>query len=313
MRSSLKRGVGIIEGIVILAVILMFVFVLPGEDKKPSQDIFRSDSASSNPSNTNNSSGSSIGTGSLSQYVYLGTGNAAYSYQPYDEYITIDNYGDTSIDITGWQLKNGKDKRPYDTGGSLQRFSADIAIIPQAAKYISPYGTNIFTNVVLGKGERAIITTGLPAIQAPYKIVSFKENICSGYLEASEDYAFTPPLNQSCPRPSNEPGLENLGVACRDFISTLSSCQTPEFDGKDYLGKDCRGCVNKKPVSSSCYVFIKERFNYQGCIVNHVSDPDFSGRTWRVFLNRGWEMWAESYESIELFNNLGQLIDSENY
>lgn len=325
MSKSLQRGSGNFQGVVVLAVLLIVIFVMPKDERElgvltPSDSYgnggqFQSSSYSG--SGTGSGGGNSlprpIPTAPQAQYVSLGSGNAAYAYQPYEEYITIENRGDAAVDITGWQLRNGKDKRPYYVGGSLQRFSADIALIPQAVRFIDPQGNNILGNVILNRGERAIVTTAMPGTQSPYRITSFKENSCSGYLENMDEYAFTPPLNQSCPNPSLEPGQENLEPACRDLISTLSSCRVPRFDTKDSQGEPCSNCVNGKRVSSQCYAFIQERFNYQGCIAYHQNDPNFSGRTWRIFLGRGWEMWAEDYESIELFNSLGQLVDFESY
>jgi len=229
MSKKLQAGEGTMEGIIILAVILIIVISMP---KNPSQ------TASVSPGSIFYTGNSPIpGTGSTggpviksapqAQYISLGTGNAAYSYQPYEEYVTIENYGREPVNITGWQLKNGKDKRAYYQGGMLQRFSADVAVVPQAARLLSPTGQNILGDVILAQGESAVVTTGSVNVQSPYKITSFKENSCTGYLEKLPDYAFTPPLSQNCPWPSKEPGIENLPPECRDIISTISSCQTP--------------------------------------------------------------------------------------
>jgi hypothetical protein len=278
-----KSG-GNLDGILILAVIIVIMIIAP-RDSSPS-------------------SGTSLfefapGTTVSSKNVKLGGGNASYAYQPYEEYITIENYGNSAVDLTGWQLKNGKDERSYSFGGSLQRFSADVAVLP---------------TLVLGAGERAIVITGRVGVQTPYKITNFKENICTGYIEGHPDYAFTPPLTQVCPSPRNEPGIESLDRQCRRFVESLSSCRTPEFNAKDREGNPCSTCVNGEMLSSSCASYIKERFSYQGCLAYHSSDQNFSsGKTWRIFLGRGWEMWAEDYESIELFDSSGNLVDYQDY
>ena len=44
-----------------------------------------------------------------------------------------------------------------------------------------------------------------------------------------------------------------------------------------------------------------------------VNDLNFSSRTWRIFLDKGWEMWARDYETIKLFDSLGQLVDDYKY
>ena len=310
MTRRWKAGEGNLDGILILAVLIVIVIAMPrGEGGEsflstaPGTAI-TSSSASSNPNTSNPTLASSI---------YIGSGNASYSYQAYEEYITIDNSGRTPIDITNWQLKNGKDTRPYDHGGSLQRFSADVAVIPQGVAILSPAGNNALQNIVLGEYERAIITTGSPTVQSPYKIVSFKENMCTGYLEALTDYSFTPALTQNCPQPRLEPGIEGMAVQCRDFINTLPSCQTPKFGGKDRDSLPCSTCVNGTSLTSTCANFIKAHFNFQGCMANHRNDSGFSSRTWRVFLGRGWEMWADKYETIEVFDQFGKLVNFQNY
>ena len=297
------------EGVVILAalIIIMTVTMLKGNSN-----------STVNPSSPSGNTGSSGGNTAASDSSYtrnisLGRGNASYTYQPYEEYITIDNRGREPVDITNWQLKNGKDKRAYDLGGSLKYFPADTAKIGQAATFVSPSGLNKFQNVVLKESETAIITTGSVGSQVPYKIVSFKENICSGFLEDLSEYTFTPPLERNCPRPADEPGVNALDTECRKFIERMASCRTPEFNTRDREGEICYNCVDGKLLSSSCVAFIKNHFNYGSCIANHANNLNFSGRTWRIFLGRGWEMWAEDYETIELFDQLNRLVDHRAY
>jgi len=330
MRKELQKGASNLLGIIILFVILA-IMVSSGGSSGPKRE---GDSFLSFTPGVYGVSGESSGSGSgsyLSSYdesgegeqtkssnysnsVSIGSGNASYAYQSYEEYITIENRSRNSIDITGWQLRNGKDHRAYNYGGNLQRFSADIVSIPQGTLRLSPTSNNIFQNIVLGSGERAIVTTGSIAVQSPYKIVSFKENICSGYIEGLDDYAFTPPLTQNCPRPYDEPGLNSLDIQCKEFIKRLSSCRQPKFDPKTPDGKGtCTTCVNGKILTSQCAGFIKEHFTYQGCVAVHGSKPNFSLKTWRIFLGRGWEMWSKDYETIELYDRSGQLVDFQNY
>jgi hypothetical protein len=245
--------------------------------------------------------------------VTINTGNAAYTYQSYEEYIVLDNRTRNPINITGWQLRNGKDERPYYSGSTLQRFSADVATIPQATLVLSPIGQSVNQDVILQGNERAIVTTGSVGVRSPYVVTSFKENICTGYIEALPDYAFNPGLSQNCPRPANEPGIQNLDRECRKIVENLSSCETPKI-GERRPGQDyCPDCFEGKLLSSSCKAYLQEHFSYQGCLIYHRNDPKFEGNTWRIFLGRGWEMWADEYESIELFDRFGQLINYQNY
>lgn len=307
----MKKGNDTLEAVVILIGLFIIILIMP----KVTPVITKSGPNSSNPlSNTKFSERSNkISSLPPAQSIFLGTGNASYAYQPYEEYITIDNRGRNPVDITNWQLKNGKDKRGYDFGGTLRYFPADIATIPQAALSISPKGSSILQRVVLKSDETAIVTTGSAGPRSPYLIVSFKENICSGFLEDLAEYAFTPPLKRNCPRPADEPGVKILDVECRRFIERMASCHMPTFDIKDAQGEICDNCVDGQLLSSACVAFIKNHFNYNSCMANHIYDRNFSGQTWRIFLGRGWELWAREYETMELFDQFGRLVDSRAY
>jgi hypothetical protein len=306
----MRKGNSTAEGLLILAVVVVIMLVTYGGGLTTTSNPFRlsdNNAPSSRPENQSET------TSSYAKNISLSAGNASYTYQSYEEYISIRNSGREPINITSWQLKNGKDRRTYELGGNNQRLAADIALIPQAALFVSPTGNNIFQNVVLQSGETAVITTGQIGSQLPYKIVSFKENMCSGYLEDLPEYTFTPPLSRNCPRPANEPGVNALDTQCRKFVERMQSCRTPKFDTRTREGDICSNCVDGELLSSSCVAFIKNHFNYGSCIANHQSNPDFSDKTWRIFLGRSWEMWAKEYEIIELFDQLGQLVDFKTY
>lgn len=308
----MEKGNSTAEGIAILAILI--VIMLATLKGTPDSII--------KPAGTPVSSGGNaspqteklaVVNSSYAKFISLNTGNARSAYQPYEEYVSIYNRSRESVNITNWQLKNSKDKRAYDFGGALRYFPADIAIIGQAALFISPDRTSQLQNIVLKPGETAVITTGSVGLQTPYKIVSFKENICSGYLEDSTEYSFTPSLTRNCPRPADEAGVSNLDTECRKFVERMSSCHTPKFDTLDKDGNVCHNCVDNKLLSSSCVAFIKNRFNYNSCIANHGNDENFSGRTWRIFLGKGWEMWANKYETISLLDQLGRVVVEKSY
>jgi hypothetical protein len=322
MRKEWQRGASNIIGVFIILFLLFIMLTSPENMTTSGPDWAEGTSVSSSGSPLGRSPGSSFyyspaeaapRSSSGFSPISIGSGNASYAYQSYEEYITLDNQSQKSVDITGWQLRNGKDKRPYYTGSSLQRFSADVALIPKAAAILSPTGNSLFQDVVLAPDERAIVTTGSFGARNPYPIESFKENMCTGYLEELDDYAFNPPLNRDCPRPLDEPGLKNLDVGCRRFVESISYCETPEFGGRDSEGELCPDCVNGELLSPACRTFIEDHYSYQGCLLHHQSDRGFFGKTWRLFLGRGWEMWADEYESIELYDRFGQLINYENY
>ncbi len=315
--KKLNRGEGMAEPIIILAVLIALVLLTPKTKDNgtvPGKTVSGSGVATGyNPGNF--TTGATLTTTSTQRsYIALSTGNAAYVYQPYEEYITIENFGQEAIDITSWQLKNGQDTRPIYIGGSLQRFSSEIALIPQGALLLSPTGNSILQNIVLKPGERAVVTTGSVGVKSPYKITSFKENKCTGYIERLEEYTFTPPLYQMCPRPDMEPGFENIDVACRKFItSNIYSCQTPERSALDQDGESCNNCIKNTRLNNACLAYIESHYNYGSCVAYHQNDKDFYGNTWRIFLGRGWEMWDVDYETIDLFNQFGQLVSSQKY
>lgn len=313
MRSTLNRGSSNLVGIVIIIFIIVVIITSRESAGSPGLGwkVGTGSTYISKPSSSNFSSASN--TASATNAVTVSTGNAAYSYQPYEEYITLSNRSRTPVNITGWQLRNGKDKRPYYSGSTLQRLSADVAIIPQATLILSPSGKSLNQDVILQSNEKAIVTTGSFGNRLPYAITSFKENMCTGYLEALPDYAFNPSLSRGCPRPAQEPGIENMDIACRKVIESIASCETPKIGERMSDGEYCADCYKGKILPSVCRAFIKEHFNYQGCLVNHQSNPKFSGNTWRLFLGRGWEMWAKEYESIELFDRFGQLVNYQSY
>ena len=295
----MKKGNGNAEGLIILAILIVIVIIMPKGTGAPST------STTAPQSNTPNST--------YTKDISISAGNAAYSYQSYEEYITIYNRARDPVDITGWQVKNAKNKRAYSIGGDLRYFPSDVAVISRGALFIAPSGTSLLQNVILETGDTAVITTGSIASQSPYKIVSFKENICSGYLGNMDEYSFTPSLSMTCPRPADEIGVEGLDTECRNFIKRMPSCRTPEFDTRDRDGNICRNCVDGKPLSSPCVTFIKNHFNYGSCIAYHRNDQNFSGKTWRIFLGQGWEMWAKDYETISLFDQLGRLVVERSY
>jgi hypothetical protein len=315
MKRTFQRGAGNLDAFLIIGLLIFVMLLGPTMSNTSSKSSTQDWTLGDNSYTDSNTNLTPLSPESKNYRLSLSTGNAGYAYQSYEEYIVLENNGDQPVGITGWQLRNGKDRRVYNSGGSLQRFSSDVAIIPQATLLLSPQGTSVMSDVVLESGERAVITTGSVGVRHPYRIVSFKENICTGYLENLPDYSFQPSLSSyNCPRPELEPGVANLDVQCRKVIERLPSCATPEFELRDSNDEPCSICLEGERLSSSCAAFIKEHFSYRGCIAYHAGDSGFThGKDWRIYLGRGWEMWAEDYEAVELFDRLGNLIISENY
>jgi len=318
MKNEYQKG-SILEGVLILAAlsIIIFVFVIPTRQLGPTKNFISLGDKTGYQISTDNQTNSTEQSNKNSAYsksISIRSGNASYAYQPYEEYISIENNGDGDIDISGWQLENAKNKRTYSVGGTLQKFPSDQVVIPKASPFISPLNNHTFENVVLKRNERAIITTGSMGARSPYTIVSFKENKCSGYLEKLPEYSFTPSLSTNCPRPADEPGTDLLDIPCQKYLGYMQSCHTPKFNTVDRDGNVCSNCVDgDSSLESSCVAFIKAHFNYSGCITNHQNDRDFSLNRWRIFLNKPWELWADSHETISLFDSSGKLVDYLSY
>jgi hypothetical protein len=315
--NKYNRG-EILEPILILVglLIVIFLYVIPAGPDSKTGGLFgnnsnrESEEGSFYDNNTNDSSTDS----QYEDHIDISSGNASYETEAIDEYITINNYGGSPVTISGWFLTNSKGTKPYTLNGQLQYQPSDQAIIPQGTYYLTPNGQNALAPIILKDGETAIVTSGFIGPRSNIPIVSFKVNKCTGYLEEDAEYNFTPGLRHNCVRPSEEPGFNYLEEECQEYIEGMSYCHIPDFETRDIYGESCRNCVDGKPgLSKSCIAYLKEHFNYAGCLANHGNDPDFLGKEWRVFLGRKWEMWGEKKETITLFDQLGKTIDSFSY
>ncbi|MES2213969.1 MAG: lamin tail domain-containing protein [Patescibacteria group bacterium] len=315
MRKTDKKGLRkgeAIEGLVLLGAlfIIIFAFIMPKKGPPAQESIPSLTGGKSAAWSTTGTSASSV-PGSAGSGLSLYKGNAAYEYNPSSEYIEIENRGNASIDITGFRLKNAKDAKTYQVGSNVQRFTSDIAEIPQGSRIIP---ARTLENIILKPGEKAVIVSG-PAPQAsPYKVSSFEENSCTGYLANTSGYSFNPGLSLNCPLPRQEAGYANLDRGCQDFLNNFQSCHIPTYNGLDRRNQSCVDCVDgTNTLTSSCVAFIKSHFNYSSCLTNHQDDQDFRDGVWRVYLGRPWEMWAKDRETISLLDRLGNVVTSSSY
>ena len=97
--------------------------------------------------------------------------------------VTVSGSADAPITVTGWKLAATR-SRAY-------------GFIPQGVELYTLGSVHTSHPITLNPGDRAVIVSGRSPVG-----VSFKENICSGYLERRQD--FYPALSQSCPRPSDD-------------------------------------------------------------------------------------------------------------
>ena len=257
----------------------------------------------------------SLANGKVSKWkdlIKIGRGNAPSEDYPRYEYITLKNVSDNErINITGWSLKNGKDKKYYPVNDKQAKGTSNKVTIPKGALIFIPNGINPQEDIILNPKDEAIITTGVPfGVKT-----SFRENICSGYIQESEDYNYKPSLNTNCPSPMDEKEVDSLDDVCYKFVSRMSSCHTPEFKSVVYINKEpFTGYVdNAGNLSYQCKEFLKKNYNYNSCIVNHLADKDFFEKKWRVFLNSPWELWSKDRETITLYDSEGKMVDELTY
>ncbi len=233
--------------------------------------------------------------------VYVSAGDTS-TIQPSQEYVTIRNSGQGPVDITGWTLTNGKGTRPIQTSENSYIYPvADSATIGQGTEFLDPSDVFDLGPIILAPGDNAIVTTGGPFIAYPYKIsTSFRENICEGYLR---DYPFEPSLSRQCPYATNDPTINTVTDQCYDYMRSLSACEDPEKYDKD----------NFDGQTSQCQAFMTARLSYGACVAGHKSDANFSMSQWRIFLGKQREMWADSRETISLYDANNLLVDQKSY
>ncbi len=239
-------------------------------------------------------------------HIRLLRGNARNEYVPSQEYVVIENSrsNDQTVNITGWILVNGTQRRAQPT----------VVLIPNAAQLFSRQQASLTLGPVnLNPGARAIIATGgAPNSNRWPTRLSFRVNKCSGYLARDlRDLEITPSLFRSCPAAEDEPGVNNLPDACYNFVNRYPACQTAEFS-RDREGYELLN-NRRYELGANCRLYIQDHFSYDRCLTWHQLDEDFYSAEWRVYLDRYSELWAENREAIRLYDQYGQLIDEITY
>ena len=205
---------------------------------------------------------------------------------PNEEYLEIkaDKKNKSSMKITGWKMK-GKIGLDVLIGKGASYIYASIASQPQEDIYLKP-------------GEKAVIVTGKSPLGT-----SFKLNKCAGYFE--QFHEFTPELDTECPLLRDEEPPSNLinNDQCLDYIDRVSSCQTVVSIPYKYSSK----------LSSSCQDYVTQNANYKTCLEEHKDDSDFYLPEWRVYLERSEELWKKKRETITLYDDKNNIIDSKSY
>lgn len=217
--------------------------------------------------------------------VSLQEAHAAES-DPAKEYMTIVGArgNDGSIDLTGWSVQSA--------------VSGTRLYLPEAASIFIGGAINNPDHVMLAPGGTAIVVSGVSPVG-----ISFRENICSGYLGKLQ--TFHPNLDYvSCPSPSaalpeTAENLRAYGSNCLDYVRELSSCDFPQ---------------NVPPtLSLACHAFVLDTFSYNGCVRTHRGTPSFLRNTWRLYLNAQYNLWDDRHDIIRLLDAQGRTVDAVTY
>lgn len=205
---------------------------------------------------------------------------------PILEYIVLgaDSGNTAPIDMTGWSLQSA--------------YTGMRGYLPNA--------TSVFLMGVVNKEEPAQLSPGDFAIvsSGPSPVgISFRENICTGYLEQLQ--RFYPSLPNSCPAPDSSLPMtpENLriyGDTCFDFLESVPSCTAP---------------LKNMPsnVSSNCRSFAINNLSYNGCVVSNRFRSAFATNSWRIYLDSYAELWRNNHDVIRLLDGEGRTVDAFTY
>lgn len=219
--------------------------------------------------------------------VTLRRGNVS-TEEPELEYLILqaNNKNTAGVTISNWYLES------YVT--------EEKAFIPDGDRTLLKWRSPLETDIVLLPGETAYLVTGDSPID-----VSFRENMCTGYLTTEGD--FSPGLRRQCPRPKDE--LERFGNIeldndrCYEFIERLGTCITPEDE-----------MSTRSKIGGACATFVEKTFNYNDCVRLHRYDPFFAGDGyWRVYLGEGNALWRNEREIIRLLDENERVISVIEY
>jgi len=178
------------------------------------------------------------------------------------------------------------------TGWSLKTPSGKTITVGNASNIPRQGAINQETLVALESGDRLVLISGRSPLG-----VSFRENICSGYLEQYQD--FSPSLALNCPSSSVDLAQRNLTgeIECVSFVAGIRSCERPltGFTGN---------------ISSSCMLYVQNDLTYNGCVALHQNDRFFFKDRWYFYAKENAELWNNKGGLIRLYDRDNKLVDS---
>ncbi|OHA58983.1 MAG: hypothetical protein A2571_01235 [Candidatus Vogelbacteria bacterium RIFOXYD1_FULL_44_32] len=250
--------------------------------------------------------------------VELSAGNARSQSRANMEYVVLgsNNQNKDNINITGWKLENGRGRKITEPAKSKAVvLPSQWSTIPRGAELFL-LDKSVLGPVILWPGDKAIITTGSLKTGGDLPVrVSFKTNLCTGYLADNKRNEFIPTLRRNCPKISVDPEASKMSDECYKFIRNYPTCHTPDTKPyRNYLGDLIKNHIDKNTaVSKLCRGWIISRASYSTCVANNLAAKDFTGDEWRIFLNRDWELWDNDREVITLYDTNGLLVDQISY
>lgn len=199
---------------------------------------------------------------------------------PKAEYLQIAaNYSNAeAINISGWTIESAL------SGSRVQ--------IPLATSMFLSGAANQVGAVSLEPGGLAVISSAASPVG-----ISFRENMCSGYL--GQFQSFEPPLADECPSPSQvlpltEENLRLYGDTCFDVIASMSQCRFPQ--------------TLPENVFPACRSFLANTLSYNGCVNENKFRSTFQKNMWRLYLASRGELWRNSHDAIRLLDAEGKTV-----
>lgn len=189
------------------------------------------------------------------------------------------HFGNTGpISLSGWSLQSAVTK--------------NYVPLPGAASPFWMGAVNTLSPVSLAPGHSATIASGISPVG-----VSFRENICTGYL--AQFQSFNPPLPLQCPTPSSEielssHTLEQFGPECVDAVAYIPTCEFPK---------------ELPNVSVACRAHLQTTLSYNGCVNRHASDTHFAESSWRLYVGSSKELWNDRHDALRLLDAEGRVVD----
>lgn len=215
-------------------------------------------------------------------------------YQGHVSLVHAESTGDPRTEYIALQA-DAANTAPLPLGSwSLQSaYSGTRITIPTAAEPFISGAVNSLRSAYLEPGGYAIIASGVSPVG-----VSFRENICSGYL--AQFQTFTPALNASCPSPAGElpytqANVSTYGESCFSYLQNVPACHFP-------YNEPVQG------VSQACLNFAATALSYNGCMQAHRGDPGFGAGPWRIYLNSTRPLWRE-HDVVRLLDEEGRTVD----